>query len=87
MGANLISDKPRNQQQSDPEYAVIFQNQLNNPFCALFIIKALQGESIKYSPSIFYTGSKNVSGCPGSKISLQVMTVTRSSVSDRLIIL
>lgn len=37
----------------NPEYAVIFQNQLNNPFCALFIIKALQGESIKYSPSIF----------------------------------
>lgn len=35
----------------------------------------------------FYTGSKNVSGCPGSKISLHVITVTKSSVSDKLMIL
>lgn len=35
----------------------------------------------------FYTGSKNVSGCVGSKISLHVITVTKSSISDKLIIL
>ena len=34
-----------------------------------------------------YTFSKNVSGFFGSKISLQVMTVTRSSVSERLMML
>ena len=34
-----------------------------------------------------YTFSKNVSGLFGSNTSLQVMTVTRSSVSDRLIML
>ena len=35
----------------------------------------------------FYTGSKKVSGWSGLKISLQVITVTRFSVSDRLIML
>lgn len=37
--------------------------------------------------SCFYTFSKNVSGCPGSKTSLHVITVTKSSVSDRLMML
>lgn len=37
--------------------------------------------------STIYTFSKKVSGCPGSKTSLHVITVTRSSVSDRLMIL
>ena len=35
----------------------------------------------------FYTGSKKVSGWFGLKISLQVITVTRFSVSDRLMML
>lgn len=36
---------------------------------------------------VAYTSSKNVSGCDGSNTSLQVMTVTRFSVSLRLVIL
>ena len=36
---------------------------------------------------IFHTGSKKVSGLFGSKTSLQVITVTRSSVSLRLMML
>ena len=34
-----------------------------------------------------YTGSKKVSGFFGSNTSLQVITVTRSSVSDKLMML
>ena len=41
----------------------------------------------KYKFFYFFTGSKNVSGCFGSKISLHVITVTRFSVSDKLIML
>ena len=36
---------------------------------------------------VYFTGSKNVSGLFGSKTSLQYMTVTRSSVSERLMML
>ena len=35
----------------------------------------------------YLTGSKKVSGLPGSKTSLQYITVTRSSVSERLMML
>ena len=35
----------------------------------------------------YFTGSKNVSGLLGLKTSLQYITVTRSSVSERLMML
>ena len=43
--------------------------------------------SFKHLISGLYTFSKKVSGLLGSNTSLQVITVTRSSVSDKLIIL
>ena len=52
------------------------------PFEIVFHIILLLTTSI-----FFYTGSKKVSGWFGSKISLQVITVTRFSVSDKLMIL
>ena len=52
------------------------------PFKIVFHIILLTSTSISS-----HTGSKKVSGWFGSKISLQVMTVTKFSVSDRLMML
>lgn len=53
-------------------------------FYLIFFLLSTNHQSFLRIP---HTGSPNVSGCPGSKISLQVMTVTRFSVSLRLMIL
>ena len=54
----------------------------------IFPIKIVFHKILLLTTSIFsYTGSKKVSGCLGLKISLQVITVTRFSVSDRLMML
>lgn len=54
----------------------------------IFPFKIVFHNILLTSTSIFsYTGSKKVSGWFGLKISLQVITVTRFSVFDRLMIL
>ena len=54
----------------------------------IFPFKIMFHKNLLLTTSIFsYTGSKKVSGWLGSKISLQVITVTRFSVSDRLMML
>ena len=54
----------------------------------IFPFKIVFHKNLLLTTSIFsYTGSKKVSGWFGLKISLQVITVTRFSVSDRLMIL
>ena len=62
----------------------------NHDLCApiVFPCKIVFHKILLTSTSIFsYTGSKKVSGWFGLKISLQVITVTRFSVFDRLMIL
>ena len=57
------------------------------PQCDSIQLEA-EGSKLKAQGSLpLYTFSANVSGCSGLKISLQVITVTRFSVSDRLMML
>jgi hypothetical protein len=56
-------------------------------FCVQKREKPAYCELFSYNEESYYTGSKNVSGCPGSKISFAHMSVTRFSVSLTLMIL
>ena len=65
---------------------VIYRTQPENKEAVLDFSMFLLFLLVSYCPK-FQTFSKNVSGFFGSKTSLQVMTVTKSSVSDSLIML
>ena len=60
-----------------------FDSKMGNDLRKDLFLCALNSDMVRYS----HTGSKNVSGLFGLKTSLQVITVTRFSVSDRLIML